>query len=449
MLESNVNDQLIQSLRDIEGRGGPEFWSFQRSGVRRGAHALLHYPAMMVPDLQRTILASICESAPHTQTVLDPFVGSGTVLVEAMQMGLDFCGVDINPLAGLACQAKAGPYYVKAFNEKQTQLISNIRADFHTYVPRNFKGREKWFSYGISESLEKISSHIREEPSLWARRLFWLALCRVVRASSNSRMSTYKLHKKAEMDRAVHADPVASFEKALSLFSTNLEYQRMQLHDAGLLNRGRYQGELEIQISDNSILNEPKFQKRQFDVVMTSPPYGDNRTTIPYGQFAYLPLHWIDLPDIKDDIDQSLLASTQATDSASLGGSLRSVTEKLDKLTSTSKYAREFIRTLDNNTNGVKRFGSFFFDFMNSVERISNCTAAGGYQVWTTGNRRIAGKLVPMDDLLAEIMDVNGIMVIGKIHREIHYKKMARRNKSSDTMTAETIVLGRKRQTGE
>lgn len=449
MLESNANDQLIQSLRDIEGRSGPEFWSFQRSGARRGAHGLLHYPAMMVPDLQRTILASICESAPHTQTVLDPFVGSGTVLVEAMHMGLDFCGVDINPLAGLACLAKAGPYFVKAFDEKQTQLISNIRADSHTYIPRDFKGREKWFSNEISESLEKISRHIRGEPSLWARRLFWLALCRVVRISSNSRMSTYKLHKKAELNHAVDVDPVASFEKALSLFSTNLEYQRMQLHDAGLLYRGRYQGELEIQISDNSILTEPQFQNRQFDVVMTSPPYGDNRTTIPYGQFAYLPLHWVDLPDIKGDIDLSLLASTQATDSASLGGSLRSAEEKLDKLASISECAREFIRTLDNNTNGKKRFGSFFFDFMKSVERISNCTATGGYQVWTTGNRRIAGKLVPMDDLLSEIMDANGVEVIGKIHRDIHYKKMARRNKSSDTMTSEIIVLGRKRHTGK
>src|SRR5450830_1035540 len=449
MLESNANDQLIHSLRDIERRSAPEFWSFQRSGVRRGAHALLHYPAMMVPDLQRTILASICESAPDTNSVLDTFAGSGTVLVEAMQMGLDFCGVDINPLAGLACLAKAGPYYIKAFDEKQAQLIANIRTDNRAYTPRDFKGREKWFSNDISSSLEKISDNIRAEPSLWARRLFWLALCRVVRASSNSRMSTYKLHKKADVDVTVDADPVANFAKTLKLFSTNLEYQRVQLYDAGLLHRGPYLGELEIQISDNSILTGKRFQDRQFDVVMTSPPYGDNRTTIPYGQFAYLPLHWIDLPDIRGNIDQSLLASTHATDSASLGGSLRSVHEKISELTEISEHALDFIGSIENNSYGVKRFGSFFFDFMISVERISNRTAPGGYQVWTTGNRRIAGELVPMDDILAEFMDANGVDVIGKIHRDIHYKKMARRNKSSDTMTSEIIVLGKKRQIGE
>jgi hypothetical protein len=66
--------------------------------------------------------------------------------------------------------------------------------------------------------------------------------------------------------------------------------------------------------------------------------------------------------------------------------------------------------------------------------------------VWTTGNRRIAGKVAPMDDLLAELLENNGVEVLGKIRRDIHSKKMAKRNKSSDTMTAETIVLGRKRR---
>lgn len=68
MLETIANDVLMDTLRGIEDEHGPEFWSFKRSGGRRGAHALLHYPAMMVPDLQRTILAGICEAAPHTQT---------------------------------------------------------------------------------------------------------------------------------------------------------------------------------------------------------------------------------------------------------------------------------------------------------------------------------------------------------------------------------------------
>jgi len=445
MLQSIVNDPLIDSLLAVERQNGPEFWSFQRSGVRRGAHALLHYPAMMVPDLQRTILASIRECKPETQNILDPFVGSGTVLIEAMQLGLDFCGIDINPLAGLACLAKAGPYFVNAFDDKRLALISAIRADVRQHTPRPFPGRDKWFTPDVAATIEKISIHIRNVPSLWARRLFWLALCRVVRTSSNSRMSTYKLHKKPTMEITIEVDPISNFEKTLALFSSSLEYQRTVLDSAGVLARGRYIGNLEVEVSDNSILEASDFQNRLFDVVMTSPPYGDNRTTIPYGQFAYLPLHWIDLADIHTDIDKSLVASTQATDSASLGGSLRSAREKTEELVEACMHARQFITRIEKNANGVKRFGSFFYDFMKSVNRISACTANGGYQVWTTGNRRICGEMVPMDDLLSEIMENEGVEVIGKIRRDIHSKKMAKRNKSTETMTAETIVLGRKR----
>jgi site-specific DNA-methyltransferase (cytosine-N4-specific) len=445
MLESNIDDQLIHSLREVEKKSGPEFWSFQRSGMRRGAHALLHYPAMMVPDLQRTILNNICEAAPATRSVLDPFVGSGTVLIEAMQMGLDFSGLDINPLAGLACLAKAGPYHIDEFCDKRLNLVAAIKADTSIRQPREFNGRAKWFPLNIAQDLEKISAHIRNESSLWARRLFWLALCRVIRNSSNSRMSTYKLHKRAELDKSAETDPINAFERTLEVFAANLEYQHTILNEAGLLENGFYRGSLEIEVADNSILTNKSFEQKRFDVVMTSPPYGDNRTTIPYGQFAYLPLHWIDLDDIQPGIDKSLLASMQATDSASLGGSLRSAKEKIEELTEKSVSARHYIDQLGNNTNGVKRFGAFFFDFMKSVERISDRTADKGYQVWTTGNRRIGGEMVPMDDLLAELMEQNDIDVLGKIRRDIHFKKMARRNKLTDTMTAEVIVLGKKR----
>ena len=39
-----------------------------------------------------------------------------------------------------------------------------------------------------------------------------------------------------------------------------------------------------------------------YDLLVTSPPYGDNRTTVPYGQHAFLPLQWVELSDIGKDI---------------------------------------------------------------------------------------------------------------------------------------------------
>src|SRR5690606_9082165 len=44
--------------------------------------------------------------AGRTQPLLDPFCGSGTVLVEARAAGLRAIGVDLNPLAVLIARAK-------------------------------------------------------------------------------------------------------------------------------------------------------------------------------------------------------------------------------------------------------------------------------------------------------------------------------------------------------
>jgi hypothetical protein len=64
------------------------------------ADALTHgfhtYPARMHPGLARAVLAAF---ATRGQRLLDPFCGSGTVLIEAMVAGLRPLGVDLNPLA--------------------------------------------------------------------------------------------------------------------------------------------------------------------------------------------------------------------------------------------------------------------------------------------------------------------------------------------------------------
>ena len=60
-----------------------------------------------------------------------------------------------------------------------------------------------------------------------------------------------------------------------------------------------------------------------FNLLVTSPPYGDNQTTVTYGQFSYLPLQWIPFEDIDESIELDYLKTTQEIDSKSLGGQIR------------------------------------------------------------------------------------------------------------------------------
>ncbi|HKJ00116.1 MAG TPA: DNA methyltransferase [bacterium] len=66
-------------------------------------HAFHPYPGRFHPALPRTLLAA---TARPGQRVLDPFMGAGTTLVEALQLGLGAIGSDLNPVAVLVARER-------------------------------------------------------------------------------------------------------------------------------------------------------------------------------------------------------------------------------------------------------------------------------------------------------------------------------------------------------
>lgn len=443
MLTTVLQDPLIDKIKAIQSGQSQDYWSFKGATRRTGAHALIHYPAMMVPTLQGKLLDAIKLARPQTKEVLDPFVGSGTVLVESMSRGLNFTGVDINPLAVLACLAKSGPYFVQAFADKCEALLSRICADSCRTYFTAFEGRTKWFSEPASLGLSRIARGIEQEPQLWARRLFWLALAKVVRSSCNSRMSTYKLHVRKPSSEQ-HTDPVALFHTTLNAYVRHITDQHMAWSDQGVLQSGRYKGQVDIQLGDSRALVGRKKLAKKFDVIMTSPPYGDNVTTIPYGQYSYLPMQWMRTEDISSSIDSRLLANTHSIDSASLGGSRRNAVERGAELANSYKSAKRFLSGMAVDSSGFKRFAAFFADLDDCIDKVCHATKSSGYQAWTIGNRHLAGRRVPMEDLLAEMLAARQVHNVARIRRSIHAKTMAYRNNVSPTMGTETVLLARK-----
>ena len=86
--------------------------SFRKSngqvGNRRSnAHQLHWYPAKMFYRIPIDILDAL--ELPSGSTVVDPFCGSGTVLVESRLRGHTAIGFDINPLSALISKVKTTP----------------------------------------------------------------------------------------------------------------------------------------------------------------------------------------------------------------------------------------------------------------------------------------------------------------------------------------------------
>lgn len=66
-------------------------------------HNVFRYPAKFHPPIARKLIELFSQEA---DTVLDPFCGSGTLLVEALAMGRSAVGTDVDPLAIFVSHAK-------------------------------------------------------------------------------------------------------------------------------------------------------------------------------------------------------------------------------------------------------------------------------------------------------------------------------------------------------
>lgn len=74
--------------------------------ARAHVHGFHTYAARLHPETARRLVATL---APPRGVVLDPFCGSGTVLVEARALGRKAIGVDANPLAVRLARLKTTP----------------------------------------------------------------------------------------------------------------------------------------------------------------------------------------------------------------------------------------------------------------------------------------------------------------------------------------------------
>ncbi len=442
-MDALIADRLA-SLSEADG----EFWDFRRGAARRMAHGLSQYPAMMVPPMQAVLMREIAQVTGDINSVIDPYVGSGTTLTEAMRLGLDFSGQDINPLAVLISRTKAGPFHVKRLRTSADRVVALATADCETKVEADFPGIQKWFEPTLAADLSRIRRAIRTETNLWCRRVLWTALAETVRLCSNSRTSTFKLHIRSTDNieaREVHA--IQTFAKVLKDIVLRLTEEATTLRKAGhLAPNGTYRGRVTIDLGDSmETVPSSRCGLRGHDLLITSPPYGDNTTTVPYGQYSYLPLQWIDLEDIHDRADPSYLVSTYEIDSRSLGGRRKTALEDVAQLRMDSPSLDATLKTLARlPIDRSSRVASFCRDLDSSLDAMLAALRPNGYMIWTVGNRRVGGDEVPTDQILTELLAIRGAVCVTSIQRHIPSKRMATRNNIANTMRGETILLCRK-----
>jgi hypothetical protein len=435
---------VVQALQDRAG-GDDDHWSYARGTVQRRRFTLFQYPAMMVPEMLEDIIVALAGVSKRKRVLLDPFMGSGTTLTEAMRLGLNYVGRDINPLAVLICVVKRGPYFIDEFREAGRRVAERARVDRSATCESQITNVDKWFLPKAAEALSRLARAIRAESSVQTRRFLWLALSETVRLTSNSRTSTYKLHKRSdEQMKSFRPDPARTFERAVCRNLGKMTEQAVELAAGDRLKKGWYTGDIDVGLGDS--MRASTFENlAKASFLLTSPPYGDNHTTIPYGQSAYLPLSWVDWNDIPGVESADHLLSTHEVDSRSLGGSKAGALDDLAALNSAAKsFKRIATKVKKEDARQLPKVAAFFRDLRKSIDAFLPSLRDDAYLCFTLGNRRVAGLQVPLDQIVQQLLEQHGCKVVATMTRSIHGKKMASRNNLSKTIDLERVLILRR-----
>jgi DNA modification methylase len=408
---------------------GENYWDFENI-KRAGIHKIANYPAMMVAPMQHKLIEDIYLTEKNISNILDPFHGSGTTLVEGKKFQLDLIGIDINPLANLITKVKIQGIDSNTIYNSIELIKYNIKKISYMEIePFSFYKIEKWFREDIIHDLTIIRKSIMLEKNIKNRLYFWVCLSDLIRKYSNTRSSTFKLHIKEE-------EKILSMENnVIDDFVKSIEENHLHMEPLGGINYQLLQGD--------SSLEMRKLSTNSIDLICTSPPYGDNSTTVTYGQFSILSLFWIDNNDLCVT-NEYLISNYSAIDTLSMGG------KKNDTVL---KYSVSSLNNIIQQVGLSKqsKITNFFNDYFTALTEMIRILKDNHLMILTVGNRRVDNVEISLDEITYEFCLKNGMILEAKLNRGIPRKRMPRKishlenHGAVSSMNKETVLVLRKK----
>lgn len=400
-------------------------WDFRTADTKELTHCYHNYPAMMIPQVARKLLS---EYAPEEKLdlVFDPYVGSGTTLVESSVRGIKSVGTDLNPLAVYISKVKNTHYDLKLIEKSSAQLFSALMTYTQSEVINtDFNRISNYTFWYTADSLYRLSFINQSISALnqSVQDFFLLCLSETVREVSFTRNGEFKRYKMSEKQLSTFAPNV------FDLFAKKVTRNINGLKSFNATDKGDLAS---VYGFDTSIrIPEAILAPESVDMIVTSPPYGDSHTTVAYGQFSRWANEWFGFENAKC-LDRILMGGHIYKD---ICIETKSIRQNLNAI----KEADE------------KRYSeviSFLYDYQKSIKNVANVVRKGGRICYVVGNRRVKSIQIDLDYFTAEMFEKYGFRHDITIVREIPNKRMPSKNSptnkagaKADTMSNEYIVI--------
>lgn len=350
---------------------------------------------------------------PERGTVLDPFAGVGTTLVEAILLRHRAIGFEINPYAALACRLKVSAHQVDSTQFQQE--IERFGSFYHTALesrytpisspPETFKTRTAFYNPQVLHKVLITRDFINTLRQGLLRDLFQLAFA--------STMVTYSNYSyEPSLGRRTCADRPEIQDFAVDAAMVNRLSD--MLEDVLWLQSQLQNGPGEAQVVQASYLDYAQYMDaNSVDVILTSPPYLNNYH---YNRNTRPQLYWLGYVQCPEDMKPLEYANfgkywqTVRTEACvaldfALPGS--DIAERLEAL-----RQRNGERGIYGGNGWANYAASYFNDCYKLMTCINTVLQPGGTALIVIGNSILQGLLIPTDRYIGAIGEAVGLELV-------------------------------------
>jgi len=384
------------------------------SSTTSRTHALHRFPAKFIPQVPRW---AIREFADTNSTVFDPFMGSGTTLVEGAEHVRRVLGTDIDPLAVLISKAKTANVSGVRVGELTDQVLSAAIANISHVAELPMHGVRNPLHWYSQDALDELGALLRSiddikaEPS--ERRVLLTIFSSILRRVSRADDQSQKTYVSGTLPKNPPM-PFASFRRAGQRASAGFA-EAEGLRKAEVVEA--IQGSaLDMPLSDGAV-----------DLMVTSPPYLDS---VDYMYNLMLEYFWlgprIGVPD-RATFNRMRRQGVGGSRSASL---LSSVASAIANEAAIAEYRRSPLE-------------AYLQLMQQHFAEASRVLSVNGRYVFVVGNSLSRGAQLPVADWMIRLAAAEGLEVEKAFAYRIrrHYMRFPRKGRGGIILADWVITL--------
>lgn len=403
--------------------------------AERYTHLIHSYPAKLLANIPYFFFATdtLC---PTNGTVLDPFCGTGTVLLEAVLSGRNALGADANPLAELISSGKTVYIPKELLLETLYDILERAKRYRRTIV--HPEAIAVWYSPSSLQQLSNLQRAIDEIEEASQKTFFELCFSGLARkvsfadpsisvpvhwnperfSSNPQRME--EVRKKLEMLHTVNV-----YDKFESVCKANID-RVASLRDKigeGVSSKIVSSDARQLGLADSSV-----------DMILTSPPYAGAQK---YIRASWLNLYWLNLVKMED---------IRELKRHNIGREDYRKNEVFESYTGIEK-ADVVLKELYNKGKSKRAFlaANYLNEMKVAMNESYRVLKPGGHMVIVIGNNTVCGLSFNTQDYLTSYLQSIGMQLEFKLIDDIKsYGLMTKRNKTASKISCEWVIVLKK-----